>query len=137
MHRQVLNCIGDMPTNFTRCLCKNTHSLVPRSPFFFTTTREINLYTSHFLWSININLYIPNDTNVEMNNRNYFLFLHACLLIFFDFLQSDWLQERALSSEDNFQTQNTTQRVENSTLSIPKIVKYSEWSQWSDVVRSS
>jgi hypothetical protein len=34
MHRQVPNCIGDRPTNFTRCLCKNTHSLVPRSPFF-------------------------------------------------------------------------------------------------------
>jgi hypothetical protein len=59
----------------------------------------------------------------------------------FDFLQSDWLQQRAAfydiltvvqkcyffsdkpRSEDNFQTQNTTQK---STLSILKTVKYSE-----------
>ena len=67
-------------------------------------------------------------------------------MIFFDFLQSDWLQQRAAfydiltvvqkprsednfekpRSEDNFQTQSTTQKVLKSTLSILKTVKYSE-----------
>ena len=65
-------------------------------------------------------------------------------MIYFYFLQSDWLQQRAAfydiltawskrvifsdkpRSEDNFQTQNTTQKIENSTLPILKIIKYSE-----------
>ena len=72
----------------------------------------------------------PKQTREENIKSNYF-FICACLVIFFDFLQSDWLQERAAfydiltvvqksyffsnkpRSEDNFQTQNTTQKVEN------------------------
>jgi hypothetical protein len=62
-------------------------------------------------------------------NIHIYFFICACLVIFFDFLQSDWLQQRAAfydivtvvqksyffsdkpRSEDNFQTQNTTQKV--------------------------
>jgi hypothetical protein len=62
-------------------------------------------------------------------NIHIYFFLCACLVIFFDFLQSDWLQQRAAfydivpvvqksyffsdkpRSEDNFQTRNTTQKV--------------------------
>jgi hypothetical protein len=74
-----------------------------------------------------------------------FLFFYLCMPSdIFYFLQSDWLQQRAAfydistvvqksyffsnkpRSEDNFQTQNATQKVKKSTLSILKIVTYSE-----------
>ena len=75
-----------------------------------------------------------------------FLFFYLCtpILIFFYFLQSDWLQERAAfydiltvvqknifsdkqRSKDNFQTQNTTRKIEKSALLILNIVRYSEF----------
>ena len=38
---------------------------------------------------------LRNWDNTERKNKYIYFFICACLVIFFDFLQSDWLQERA------------------------------------------
>ena len=38
---------------------------------------------------------MPHNKTPQAMNTNIYFFICACLVIFFDFLQSDWLQQRA------------------------------------------
>jgi hypothetical protein len=73
------------------------------------------------------------DNTLSKNfNKFIYFFICACLVIFFDFLQFDWQQQRATfydiltvvqksyflatnrgASEDNFQTQNYPKKFKN------------------------